>query len=751
VQQDKRNEGILRMKVPLIGVCSPYTRNLETGDLQTIIWRAGKKEVHVAPYEPYCYVPDTETGEQYRITGKEGSILLRKEPYRAGEELPSSLILDGGRENIMDRLVIEHPDYFYKFPNEQPLKSLCFDIETHSPDGSFPFGEKYPVVAIGIVTSTGEREVFLWDGEDDKQVLVDFAKYIKWYDPDIVYGYNLVGYDVPQILFRAKYHGMTNYKKLLNRDGSDYGWQPSKDSDDLRMKAGGRVIVDVLRHTRLDYALSGLPRGLKPVSKHFGLEPIELDFSENDLLDYSLSEIHEYVLSDVDCTKYLFDNYFPRMEFTAEFVGVPLETYVNAPVSYITKILQGRSLYEQKIVTRDINRDRHPEIYKGPSGNFQAAYIDLFEPGYHKRNFKVDFASYYPSIAMACNLGPDTTRIVGYDDYSEKLECIEGKLYIPDSKINKRVIIEVDGDRKSCLYDMCKSFTQMRKPYKEMGTTEGDSKSNALKIMVNTFYGANTNPYINHGDMAVGLTITGVARYLLVHAINLIRKKYGEKSVVYCHTDGINTNVDVDVVWLTKRLRLILEATIPNVESKWINLDKDTYKEGIWIQIGNYALRNEDGSITKHGSTFKASTRSRFYKETLDKLIDARMDNKVNSEFIDMIYDFDSLPIDTFLQRRTLNRKIEDYKSTTDMMINLAKQGTKVGIQPQIRTTYDYYKTRDGYRIKEIVESKSELDVKYYWDIVSKLLDKFGLKHMIKKNPPLTLIDRKQQSLMEWI
>ena len=202
------------MKVPLIGVCSPYTRNLETGDLQSIVWRDGKKEVHVAPYEPYVYVPDSETGQQYRLTGQQGSMLLRKEPYRAGEELPSSLILDGGRENIMDRLVIEHPDYFYKHPNDNELKSLCFDIETHSPDGSFPFGEKYPVVAIGIVTSTGEREVFLWDGEDDKQVLVNFAKYIKWYDPDVIYGYNLVGYDVPQILFRAKYHGMTNYKKL---------------------------------------------------------------------------------------------------------------------------------------------------------------------------------------------------------------------------------------------------------------------------------------------------------------------------------------------------------------------------------------------------------------------------------------------------------------------------------------------------------------------------------------------------------
>ena len=739
------------MKVPLIGICSPNTVNLETGNLQSIMWRNGKKESHVVPYKPYCYVPDTETGKQYNRTGKEGSILLRKEYYRAGEELPSSLILDGGREQIMDRLLIEHPDYFYEFANDQPVKSLCFDIETHSPDGSFPFGENYPVVAIGIVTSTGEREVYLWDGEDDKQVLIDFAKFVKDYDPDIIYGYNLVGYDIPQILYRAAFHGIRNYKKLLNRDGSDYGWQPQRDSDDLRMRAGGRVVLDLLRHTRLDYALSGLPRGLKPVSRYFGLEPIELDFSEKDLLDYSLSEIHDYVLSDVDCTKYLFDHYYPRLEFTAEFIGVPLDTYINAPSSYVTKILQGRALFKEEIVTSDINRDRHPEIYKSDKGNFQAAYIDLFEPGFHAKNIKVDFASFYPSIAMALNLGPDTTKIVGYDEYSDKLEYKNGNLYIPDNRIGKRVKVSIDNNKRSCLYDMCKQFTELRKPFKEMGTKEGDSKSNALKIMVNTFYGANTNPYLNYGDMSVGITITAVARFLLTTGIELIRKKYGDKAVVYCHTDGINTNCDIDVDWLTKRLRLILEATIPNVESNWISLDKDVFREGIWIQIGNYVLRNEDGSVTKHGSTFKASTRSKFYKSILNILIDARLDNRVTNTFIDELYNFDDLPMETFIQRRTLNRKFEDYKSETDMMIPLVKQGIEVGIQPEIRTTYEYYKTKDGYRIKEIVNSKTDLDVSYYWNIVTKLLDKFGLAHYVKKKPPLTLLDRKQQSLMDWV
>jgi len=738
------------MKVPLIGVTSPYTKNLETGDDQVILWTDGKKSVEKSPYEPYCYVNDIEEGDEYNLTGQQGSVYLRKLPYRAGEELPKGVMLDGARENIMDRLVIEHPKFFLGHPNNKPLKSLCFDIETHSPDGSFPFGEKYPVVAIGIVTSTGEREVFLWDGECDRQVLVDFAKFIKEYDPDVIYGYNMVGYDVPQILYRAAYHGMRNYKKLLNRDGSDFGWKPSDNTDDLRMKAGGRVIVDLLRHTRLDYALSGLPRGLKPVSRHFGLEPLELDFQNKVLLDYTIEEIHDYVLSDVDCTKFLFDHYFPRMLFTAEFVGVPLETYVNAPASYVTKILQGRALHEQKIITPDVNRDRHPSIYTEDKGNFQAAKIELFERGFHKKNYKVDFSSYYPSIAMALNLGPDTTRIVGYEEYSEKLEHIDGKLYIPDSQINKRVIVEIDNDRKSCLYSMCKEFTELRKPYKMMGTKEGDSKSNALKIMVNTFYGANTNPYINYGDMATGLTITGVARYLLVHGINLLRKKYGEKSVVYCHTDGINTNVDVDCDWLTNRLRLLLEATIPNVDASFISLDKDEYEEGFWIQIGNYVLRNKDGSLTKHGSTFKASTRSRFYRNTIDRITEGRLDNKTTS-IAEEVYDFDHLPMEEFLQRRRLNRKLSDYVSETDMMIGLAQQGESIGIKPKPMTTYEYYKTKDGYKIKELTGGKSELDVRYYWDIVSRLLDKFGLKHLVRKNPPLTILDKKQRSLMEFV
>ena len=740
------------MKVPLIASINHRTIDLRTGKLKVKIYRNSKTEAIESPYEPYYYMEGPKMSNPYRNIASDKVSHLTKHPYIPMRDvIPPTALYDGGREALLERLLIEHPDFFANYPNTDNVKCLVFDIETHSPDGSFPFGEKYPVVAIGIVTSTGEREVLLWDGKDDRDVILKFAEYINDYDPDIMCGYNLVGYDIPQILHRARFHGLKGYKKILNRDDSSWGWEAPKDQKDLKMNAGGRIVLDLLRWTRLDYSLSGIPRGLKSVAKNFGLSPIELDFAEHDLLDYSMEEIHEYVLSDVDATMYLFNHYFPQIQYIAETLCVPLATYVNAPPSYITKILQGRSLFKQRIVTLERNKERHPEIFREDRGNYQAAHIELYRPGFHAKNIKVDFSSFYPSIAMALNLGPDTTRIVGYDEYNEKLEEKDGVLYIPDNKVGKRLMVKIDHSRKSCLYNMCAEFKEMRKPYKLGSTKEDKSKSDALKIMVNTFYGANANPYISYGDMAVGITIIAVARWLLLSGVNIIRSRYGEDAVVYVHTDGINTNVDVDVTWLTKRLQLLLKHVITNSEHEHIEMDKDYYQEGVWLQIGNYVLRNEDGTLTKHGSTFKATTRSKFYLKVLEKIINRRIDNTITQSFIDKLYDLKEYELEDFIMRRAMHRKKEDYKSETDLILTLIEQGETIGMTPSEGTTFFYIKTKNGYKLDSLVNDIDDIDIHYHWGIISNLLSKFQLNEWVKKKPPLTLLDKKQQSLLEWI
>jgi DNA polymerase I len=739
------------MKVPLIATINQRTIDLRDSSLKVKIYRNSETEAVKSPYRPYYYLPG-EGGDEYKVIASDKTVKLSKHNYLPSRDiLPPTALFEGGREAILERLLIEHPDFFSQFPNTDDLKTLVFDIETHSPDGSFPFGEKYPVVAIGIVTSSGEREVLLWDGEDDRDVILKFAEYIHDYDPDVIVGYNLVGYDIPQILHRASFHGLKGYKKILNRDNSEWGWETPENQKELKMNAGGRIVLDLLRWTRLDYSLSGIPRGLKSVSRNFGLDPIELDFADKDLLDYTMEEIHDYVLSDVDATMYLYNHYFPQIQYIAETLCVPLATYVNAPSSYITKILQGRSLFEQGIVTLDRNKERHPQIYRADKGNYQAAHIELYRPGFHQKNVKVDFSSYYPSIAMALNLGPDTTQIVGYDEYSDEVEFKNDILYVPDNKVGKRLMIKIDQSRKSCLYKMCHEFKEMRKPYKLGSTKEDKSKSDALKIMVNTFYGANANPYISYGDMGVGVTITAIARWLLLSGVNIIRSRYGEDAVVYVHTDGINTNVDVDELWLTNRLRRLLKHVIPDAEPDHISMDKDYFKEGVWLQVGNYALRNEDGSITKHGSTFKATSRSKFYLTVLEKLIDGRMNNVVNTKFIDDLYSLEAYTLDDFIMRKSQGREKKDYKSETDLIMKLIEQGEQIGMTPSQGTTYYYCKTNEGYKLTDTIKDINEIDIRYYWDTITTLLQKFKLDEWVRKKPPITVVDKKQKSLMEWI
>ena len=98
-----------------------------------------------------------------------------------------------------------------------------------------------------------------------------------------------------------------------------------------------------------------------------------------------------------------------------------------------------------------------------------------------------------------------------------------------------------------------------------------------------------------------------------------------------------------------------------------------------------------------------------------------------------------------------MNRNKTDYKSKNDLIMQLINQGENIGIEPVIGTTYEFYKTKNGYRIAQLVHNKIDLDVKYHWNIITTLLAKFQLDEWCKKNPPLTLIDRHQKSLIEFI
>jgi hypothetical protein len=98
-----------------------------------------------------------------------------------------------------------------------------------------------------------------------------------------------------------------------------------------------------------------------------------------------------------------------------------------------------------------------------------------------------------------------------------------------------------------------------------------------------------------------------------------------------------------------------------------------------------------------------------------------------------------------------MNQHLSDYKSENDLVVQLARDGAKIGMEVGPGTTFTYYKTIDGYHIEHFVKSKDNIDIKYHWNIITSLMKKFSLQQWIKKKVPITVLDKKQQSLMEFV
>ena len=123
----------------------------------------------------------------------------------------------------------------------------------------------------------------------------------------------------------------------------------------------------------------------------------------------------------------------------------------------------------------------------------------------------------------------------------------------------------------------------------------------------------------------------------------------------------------------------------------------------------------------------------------------------VNKDTIKDLYDFENYEVKDFLQSRSMNQNLSDYKNENDLVVQLATKAKADGQKVKIGSTFYYYKTNGGVELEGNVESIDDIDIKYHWNIVSNLLQKFNLTQWVNKKPLLTVMDRKQQSLLEFV
>lgn len=370
-----------------------------------------------------------------------------------------------------EKVTICDEEYRVQWKNTRPINSnavvkpliLNFDIEVNStnpsamPKASNP-GDK--IFQISCVLSrdgqsaTEYKTFLLTLGDPDEKtvggdvtilrfknehdLLIGFTEFIKKYNPHIITGYNIMGFDIPYMIDRAK-HNLCIYD--FDQQGFAFGhakektikWSSSayKNQTFQFLDAEGRLYVDLLPLVKRDYKMSNYR--LKTVATYFigqtkdDLSPKgifkcyrlgikkEPDGSYSDTARKAMGVVGKYCVKDSILVARLFEK-------LQTWIGLcEMGKTCNVPIFYL--YTQGQQIkvysqvykycmYKNFIVEKNGYIPAENEHYQG------ATVFDPI-PGVYDRVVPFDFASLYPTTIIAYNI--DFSTLVTDDTIPDEM------------------------------------------------------------------------------------------------------------------------------------------------------------------------------------------------------------------------------------------------------------------------------------------------------------------------------------------
>jgi len=485
-----------------------------------------------------------------------------------------------------------------KFPGviKYDLKKIevgNIDIEVASDDGFPEPGQaNYPIISIAY-KSSNNNIYYVWglDSYDSSksQLELDGAliRYVRcagesdlilkfltfWMHncPDIITGWNIRFFDIPYMVNRTtrilgeetvkKFSpfGITKYRQInvkgKNLDAYEiYGVQ-QMDYFDLFQKFGYSY------GTQASYTLDHIASvvvGEKKLSyaEHGSLHTLyKNDYQK--FIDYNIRDVQ--LVDKIDKQTGLMN-----LALTVAYKGGVNYMETFGTTSIWDSIIY-RHLSQQKIAIPPAVR-KHKEPYPG-------GYVKDPIVGMSKWITSFDLNSLYPNLIVQYNMSPETLlsgpgdfTASGVDYYLENdidpelrerdvSVAANGSMYRKDKRgVMPEIIIGLYDERRAVKNDMLK----LQKDYEKGKTSELSREINrlentqmAIKILLNSLYGALGNAYFRYFDMRIaeGITLSGQlsikwAEKAMNEAMNSILKSDGKDYVIAMDTDSLYVNME---------------------------------------------------------------------------------------------------------------------------------------------------------------------------------------------------------------
>ena len=437
-----------------------------------------------------------------------------------------------------------------QFPNEIPYDRRLIDIA--SLDIETSFGDGFPEVdnpvneILTIALKSSKDETYIvwglkpYDEEktelkhlnieyrqftNESSMLEAFIEYWSTPDntPDVITGWNTRFFDIPYMISRMVFllgeervRNISPWRKIERRD--------------IRVQGSVRTTFDIMGIQHLDYM-----ELFKKFAYTYGnqesyslnhissvvLGEKKLDYSEvgslRDLYDADYQMFVDYNIKDVELIE--------RMEEKLGLITLVMTMAYLGGVNYQDTL--GTCAIWDSIIFRRLARSKIATIpsEEKTSEAFPGGYVKDPHVGMHDWVMSFDLNSLYPNLIVQYNMSPET--ILGMPG-AEGATASNGAVFSKAKKgIIPEIVEELYAKRVTVKNEMLEAKTKLetisKRQRKEYQVTSGqvarlETLQTAIKILLNSLYGAMGNKYFRYFDLRIASGITMTGQSVIKHA-----------------------------------------------------------------------------------------------------------------------------------------------------------------------------------------------------------------------------------------
>ncbi len=424
-------------------------------------------------------------------------------------DLGSTVIVFGEEveeESYTTDIVMDVRDFKETEPLKPTLKILSFDIENSL--------EHETIYTIGVVVKKGDsvkKESFV--GEEEK-ILKEFSDFLMGEDPDVITGYNINGYDFPLMKDRMDELGIEGLE--LGRDKGGF-----KKVGNRFWKSNGRIIADAwwsvkselnMKRETLDHVSEEL---LGEEKDDVNPKEIDREWEENP------EKVADYCVQDANLALRILQELgsLNKAMDMGTVAKLPVEEGLNARTSTLV----------DSILIREADRNDIGvplTSHKGKSDKIKGGYVHSIEPGLYHWVSVLDFKSMYPSIIIHNNICFTTLSKEG------DIESPTGVRFLEKGEkegLLPRILEDLMDERDEVKEKMRESEGKEERYYRGL--------QNAIKVLMNSFYGVFASSFYRFTDPKIGESITAFARENIKELISELEEE--DLKVIYSDTDSV--------------------------------------------------------------------------------------------------------------------------------------------------------------------------------------------------------------------